>query len=73
MKVSLLLPLTTTITTTISTITTTTTIITTTTIDDQLRTLKKSGYNYAMISAVLDRASSSCRYRYKKLEKGDTN
>jgi hypothetical protein len=32
---------------------------------------EKSGYNWAMISAVLDRAGSTCRYRYLKLKKDE--
>jgi hypothetical protein len=37
--------------------------------DKQLVTLREElGYTYAMISAVMDRASPSCRYRYLKLK-----
>jgi hypothetical protein len=38
--------------------------------DDRLLSLREgAGYNWAMISAVLDRAGSTCRYRYLKLKK----
>ena len=42
--------------------------------DQRLVVLRdEMGYNWVMISAVLDRASSSCRYRYLNLKKNRIN
>lgn len=42
--------------------------------DERLRFLREErGYTWVMISASLDRASSSCRYRYSKLTNANKN